>query len=261
MPPSPSPFPPATGLNKVPEVVLTFWVIKIMATTVGETAADFLSVGLNFGLNGTSLVMAVGLAAALVLQLRSRRYEPWIYWLVVVLMSIVGTLMTDNLSDNLGVSLVTTTAVFSVALAATFAIWYASERTLSVHTIISRKRELAYWLAILLAFALGTAAGDLMAEKLGLGYGLSLLIFGASIAATYAAYRLLDMNPVLAFWIAYVLTRPLGASFGDLLSQPADAGGIGLGTVLTSVIFLVVIAALTAAHTVQRRRLMAKPSA
>ncbi len=251
--------PPAM-MNKVPEVVLTFWIIKVMATTVGETAADFLNTGLNLGLNGTSLVMGAGLAAALVVQVRSRAYEPWMYWVVVVLMSIVGTLITDNLTDKLGVSLFVTTAVFSVALAATFASWYASEHTLSVHTIVTRRRELAYWLAILLAFALGTAAGDLMAEKLNLGYGPSLLIFGASIAATYAAYRMLAINGVLAFWVAYILTRPLGASFGDLLSQPADAGGLGLGTVLTSVLFLAVIAGLVIAHTMHRRRIAAQPA-
>ena len=251
--------PPAM-MNKVPEVVLTFWIIKVMATTVGETAADFLNTGLNLGLNGTSLVMGAGLAAALVVQVRSRAYEPWMYWVVVVLMSIVGTLITDNLTDKLAVSLFVTTVVFSVALAATFASWYASEHTLSVHTIVTRRRELAYWLAILLAFALGTGAGDLMAEKLNLGYGPSLLIFGASIAATYAAYRMLAINGVLAFWVAYILTRPLGASFGDLLSQPADAGGLGLGTVLTSVLFLAVIAGLVIAHTMHRRRIAAQPA-
>jgi uncharacterized membrane-anchored protein len=246
-------------LNKVPEVTLIFWIIKIMATTVGETAADFLNVRLNLGLNGTSLVMSGALLVALLVQLRARRYVPWMYWVTVVFVSVVGTLITDNLTDNLGISLFVTAAVFSVALAATFATWQASEGTLSVHTIVTTKRELFYWAAILLTFALGTASGDLLAEKLQLGYGLSALIVGALIAAVYAAYRLFALNAVLAFWIAYVLTRPLGASFGDLLSQPAVNGGMGLGTVLTSFIFLSVIALLIVVLTLRPQAPGAQP--
>ena len=170
-------------------------------------------------------------------------------------MSVVGTLITDNLTDNLGISLFVTTAVFSAALATTFAAWYAIERTLSVHTIITRRRELFYWAAILFTFALGTAAGDLMAEKLQLGYGPSALIFGALIAATYAAHRFFGANAILAFWIAYVLTRPFGASCGDLLSQSAGDGGLGLGTIMTSFIFLSVIVGLVAFLTLSRNRL------
>ena len=231
-------------LNKVPEITIFFWTIKIMATTVGETGADFLNMKLGFGLNGTSVVMAVLLAATLFAQVRARQYIPWLYWVTVVLVSVVGTLITDNLTDNLGVSLFVSTSVFAVALVATFAAWYASERTLSIHTIFTRKRELLYWAAILFTFALGTAAGDLMAEQLQLGYGLSTIIFAAMIAATAAAYYVLDTNSVLTFWIAYILTRPLGASFGDLLSQPRANGGLGLGTTGTSVLFLAIILGL-----------------
>ncbi|MCC6718304.1 MAG: hypothetical protein IT555_10495 [Acetobacteraceae bacterium] len=257
--------PPAlsldTMLNKVPEVTLVFWIIKIMATTVGETAADFLNVTLNLGLNGTSVVMGGALLVALLIQIRARRYIPWAYWLAVVFVSVVGTLITDNLTDNLGVNLFVTTAVFSVALAATFFAWHASERTLSVHTIVTTKRELFYWAAILFTFALGTASGDLMAEKLQLGYGLSALVVGALIAATYACYRLFALNAVLAFWIAYVLTRPLGASFGDLLSQPLANGGLGLGTTVTSFIFLAVISGLVVLLTLRRRPVAVLPGA
>ena len=231
-------------LNKVPEVTLYFWVVKILATTVGETGADFLSVKLGFGLNGTSLVMGSLLVAVLLVHLRARQYIPWLYWVTVVLMSVVGTLITDNLTDKLGVSLFVSTAAFSTALAATFAAWYASERTLSVHTIVTTRRELFYWAAILFTFALGTAGGDLMAEKLQLGYGPSALIFASAIAAIAAAFYVLKANAILAFWAAYVLTRPLGASIGDLLSQQRADGGLGLGTMGTSALFLTIITSL-----------------
>ncbi len=247
-------------LNKVPAITLGFWIAKIMATTVGETGADLLNVRLNLGLGGTSAVMAVLLLAVLLAQLRARRYVPWLYWLTVVLVSVVGTLITDNITDNLGVSLFVTSAVFSLALAAAFAGWYGSERTLSVHTIVTMKRELFYWTAILLTFALGTAAGDLAAERLQLGYGVAALAFGALIAATYLVYRLFNMNAILAFWIAYVLTRPFGASCGDLLSQPLADGGLGLGTIATSFLFLLTIVSLVAVFTTRAARLFARPN-
>jgi uncharacterized membrane-anchored protein len=241
-------------LNKVPEVTLAFWVIKILATTVGETGADFIAVTMNFGLNGTSIIMGVLLAGVLALQLRTRRYVPWVYWLTTVLVSVVGTLVTDNMVDNLGVTLPMATAIFAVALSATFAAWYASERTLSIHSIHTTRREVFYWAAILFTFALGTAAGDLAAEGLQIGYAWSAVIFSGLIAAVTAAHYGLKANAILAFWIAYILTRPLGASLGDLLSQPADAGGLGLGTVVTSGLFLAVILALVVWLTANRRQ-------
>ena len=240
-------------LNKVPEVTIFFWIIKIMATTVGETTADFLNVHLNLGLTGTAMATGVLLVAFLVAQMNAKKYVPWIYWMTVVLLSIFGTLLTDNLVDGFGVSLQTTTAVFSVALAATFAAWYASERTLSIHSITTTRRELFYWAAILFTFALGTAAGDFAAEGLQLGYAAAALIYGGLIAAVAAAYYVLNLNAIAAFWIAYVLTRPFGASCGDLLSQPLSNGGLGLGTVSTSIIFLVIIIGLVAYLTVSRK--------
>jgi uncharacterized membrane-anchored protein len=224
-------------LNKVPEVTLYFWIIKILCTTVGETFADFLNTALGFGLSGTSVVMGVLLIVVLFFQFRARKYVPSIYWLSVVLISVVGTLITDNLTDNLGISLESTTIVFAIILAIVFAIWYRIERTLSIHSILTTRREAFYWLAILFTFALGTAAGDLSAEKFALGYLLSAFIFGGLIAGIYAAYRF-RLNPVLAFWLAYILTRPLGASIGDYLSQAPADGGLGLGTTVTSFIFL-----------------------
>ena len=229
--------------NKVPAITLVFWIIKVLATTVGETFADVLSTTLKLGLTVTSWVMAALLVIALVIQVRSRKYVPTIYWIVVVLISVVGTLISDNLVDNLGVSLVTTSIIFAVALAVVFAIWYRFERTLSVHTIYTTRRELFYWAAILFTFSLGTSAGDLVSERLGLGYALAALIFAAAIGVVVIAHRF-GMNGILAFWIAYILTRPLGASLGDLLTQARTAGGLGLGTIGTSVIFLAVIVSL-----------------
>lgn len=228
-------------LNKVPEITIYFWIIKILCTTVGETAADFLNSNLHLGLTGTTFIMGSLLSITLIFQFMVRRYVPGIYWLVVVLISVVGTLITDNLTDNFGVSLETTTIIFGVALAVTFAVWYACEKTLSVHTIYTLRRETFYWLAILFTFALGTAAGDLTAEKLNLGYVVAAIMFGALIAIVAVAHLRFKLNAVLAFWIAYILTRPLGASLGDYLTQPKDDGGLGLGTILTSILFLVVI--------------------
>ncbi|PWC48095.1 hypothetical protein TSA6c_16775 [Azospirillum sp. TSA6c] len=232
-------------LNKVPEITLIFWIIKIMSTTVGETGADYLAVHVGLGTGLTGGIMALLLGGALLLQLRARAYVPWIYWLTVVLVSVVGTQITDALTDGLDVSLYVSTTVFAVALAATFATWYAAERTLSIHTIVTRRREVFYWTAILFTFALGTAAGDLATEALQLGFRLGVLVFGGLIAlVTLAYYR--GANPILTFWIAYVLTRPLGASLGDFLSQAQQYGGLGLGTIMTSAVFLVVIVALVA---------------
>ena len=224
--------------NRVPDVTVEFWLIKLLAVTMGETAADYLAVNLGLGLTVTSLIMTGVLIVALVLQFAQKRYVPWAYWLAVVLISIVGTLITDNLVDNFGVRLQTTTIAFSVALAATFAVWYASERTLSIHTIVTTRREIFYWLAILFTFSLGTAAGDLVAESFDMGYLTSGLLFGGVIALIALAWYLLHLDGILAFWLAYILTRPLGASFGDLLSQPAEYGGLGFGTTFTSLIFL-----------------------
>ena len=240
-------------LSKVPEVTLYFWIIKIMATTVGETGADFLNTTLNFGLTDTTYIIGSLLLVGLFFQFRAQRYVPSLYWLCVVLISVVGTLITDNLTDNFGVSLVTTTMVFAVLLGATFATWWAQEKSLSIHSISTLRREAFYWLAILFTFALGTAAGDLVAEGLSLGFWLSAVMFGALIALVALAHYRFGLNAVLAFWIAYILTRPLGASLGDYLSQPAGDGGLGLGTVGTSALFLTVILGVVTYLTRTRR--------
>lgn len=248
-------FEARTLLNKVPEITIAFWVIKVMSTTVGETAADFLNSNLGWGLTNTSLVMAALFLAALAWQFRSARYTPIIYWTTVVFISVVGTLITDNLTDGYGVPLWISTAVFSTALAVTFAVWYAVERTLSIHSIYTRRREAFYWLAILFTFSLGTAAGDGLSEGLALGYWTALLLFGAAIAVVTVAYYGFKINAVLAFWVAYILTRPLGASLGDLLTASKHNGGFGLSTTWISAAFFVVIIGLIWHMTRQEREL------
>jgi uncharacterized membrane-anchored protein len=248
-------------LNKVPEITLYFWVIKILCTTVGETAADLMNEELGLGLTNTTYIMTAGLLAVLIAQFRSRKYIPGVYWLAVVLISVVGTLITDNLVDNAGVPLMTTTIAFSAALALVFAVWYWSERTLSVHTIVTTRREAFYWAAILFTFALGTSAGDLFAEKLELGFLPSAGIFAGAIAVVTVAHLRFKLNAILAFWIAYILTRPLGASIGDWLSQPVEETGLGLGTILTSLIFLATILSLVVYLTITKRDLIAVSSA
>lgn len=233
--------PSELGLNRVPRVTADFWLIKLMAVTMGETAADYIAVNLGYGLTTASLIMSALLVVAMALQLVQKRYVPWAYWLAVVLVSVVGTLVTDNLVDNFGVALQTTAIVFSILLAVTFASWYAMEGTLSIHAVSTDRREAFYWLAILLTFALGTAVGDLVAEVFELGYLTTGIIFGAIIAVIAGAWYTGRIGGILAFWLAYILTRPLGASFGDLLSQPVEYGGMGLGTIYTSLLFLSVI--------------------
>lgn len=242
---------PSSTYNRVPKVTFDFWLIKLMAVTVGETAADLIDQNLGIGLAKTSYIMSGFLIAALVLQFAQKKYMPWIYWLTVVLVSVVGTLITDNLVDNLGYSLESTTIAFSIALAVTFSVWYGLEKTLSIHTIYTTRREAFYWLAILFTFALGTAAGDLASEGLGLGYLQAGLIYGALIALIAFGFYVFKMNGILAFWLAYILTRPMGASFGDLLSQPSTNGGLGFGTIVTSFFFFFCIAGIIAYMTIR----------
>jgi uncharacterized membrane-anchored protein len=228
-------------LNKVPEVTICFWIIKVLATTVGETAADLLATRLHFGLTITSYVMSAVFIAALIFQVRANRYVPSLYWLTVVLISVVGTLISDNLVDGRGISLVTTSVVFAANLAVVFLLWYRSEKTLSIHTIVTTRRELYYWGAILFTFAMGTSVGDLIAETLNLGYGPTTLVFAAMIGIVAFVHLVLKADAIVSFWIAYILTRPLGASIGDFLAKPVIADGLGWGTITTSLIFLAAI--------------------
>jgi uncharacterized membrane-anchored protein len=224
-------------LNKVPEVTVYFWIIKVLCTTVGESFADYINETLGFGLTNTTVVFSVALAVVMVVQFRLDRYVPGVYWLAVVLISVVGTLLTDNLTDARGVPLWISSTVFAVLLAAVFSVWYARERTLSIHSINTTQREGWYWLVVLVTFALGTAVGDWTLELTGWSPGTSILLPAGLIAAVFVAWRL-GAGPVLSFWLAYILTRPLGANIGDFLSSPRSEGGMGLGTLWTSVLFL-----------------------
>src|SRR3954447_5094813 len=231
-----------TMLNKVPEVTVFFWVIKILCTTVGESVADYINETLGFGLTNTTLLFTAALVVVLIVQFRLDRYVPGPYWLAVVLISVVGTLLTDNLTDARGVPLWLSSTVFAVLLACVFAAWYAREGTLSIHSINTTPREAWYWLVVLVTFALGTAVGDWTLELTGWSPGASILLPAGLLAAVFVAWKL-GMGPVLSFWLAYILTRPLGANIGDYLSAPKSEGGLGLGTLVTSVIFLATILA------------------
>lgn len=230
-------------LNKVPEVTAYFWIIKILCTTVGESFADYINETLGFGLTNTTVVFSAALIAVLILQFRRDRYMPGVYWLAVVLISVVGTLLTDNLTDARGVPLAVSTLVFTALLAAVFGIWYFKERTLSIHTIVTTPRESFYWLTVLVTFALGTSAGDWTLELTSWSPGVAVLLPFGLILAVLTAWKL-GAGPVLSFWLAYILTRPLGANIGDFLASPRSDGGLGLGTLGTSVVFLGTILAV-----------------
>ncbi len=229
-------------LNKVPEVTVFFWIIKVLCTTVGETFADYVNSTLGFGLTNTTLVFSAALVITLVVQFRLRQYVPGVYWLAVVLISVVGTLLTDNLTDAHNVPLSVSTSVFAIALCVVFGLWYARERTLSIHAINTTPREAWYWLTVLVTFALGTAAGDWTLELTGFTPGKAVLLPVALIALVFILWRL-GMGPVLSFWLAYILTRPLGANIGDFLGLGKADGGVGLGTAITSYLFFGVIVA------------------
>ena len=240
-------------LNKVPEVTVYFWIIKILCTTVGESFADYINETLGFGLTNTTILFGVAFAVTLVAQFRLRRYVPGVYWLTVVLVSVFGTLVTDNLTDGHNVPLWFSTTLFSVLLAIVFSIWYARERTLSIHTIVTTPREAWYWTAVLVTFALGTAVGDWTIELTGWSPGQSVLLPLALILGILVTWRFGITGPVFSFWIAYILTRPLGANIGDFLASPKADGGLGLGTLGTSVLFLGTILAVVVFLTITGR--------
>lgn len=205
-------------LSKVPEITIWFWIIKILCTTVGESFADWINMALGLGLTSTAVIFSGVMAIVLAMQLSLKRYVPGVYWLTVVVLSITGTLYTDILTDDLGVPLWVSSLVFSVILAVVFGYWFVKERTLSIHSITTTPREAYYWLAVLVTFALGTALGDWTLELTGWGPGVSILLPAALITIVTALWRF-GANPVLSFWIAYILTRPLGANIGDWLGS------------------------------------------
>lgn len=239
-------------LNKVPEVTLWFWVIKILCTTVGESFADWINMTLGVGLVNTAVLFTVVFVGVLAVQMRLRRYVPAVYWATVVVVSVTGTLYTDILTDQLGVPLWISTTVFSVLLAATFAVWWARERTLSIHSIVTTPREGFYWFAVLVTFALGTATGDWTLELTGWGPGFSILL-PLGLIALVTLLWFSGADTVLTFWVAYILTRPLGANIGDWFGLPRSEQGLGIGVFGTSLIFLGAILATVVHLSISRQ--------
>jgi uncharacterized membrane-anchored protein len=214
--------------RKVPEITVYFWILKLLTTAMGEVTSDYLVHLINPVI--AVMIGGIGLAVALVLQFSVRRYVIWIYWLAVVMVAVFGTMAADVLHIGLGVPYLVSTAFFLVTLAIIFAVWYASEKTLSIHSINTPRRELFYWAAVMATFALGTAAGDMTAITLHLGYFSSGVMFAVLIAVPALAYWRFGLNEIVAFWLAYILTRPLGASFADWVGKPQNLSGLGLGT-------------------------------
>lgn len=240
-------------MRKVPEITLIFWVIKVLTTAMGEAISDFLVYQINPVI--AVVLGSIGLAGAMTLQLLARRYVPWSYWLAVAMVAIFGTMAADVVHIGLGIPYLVSTAFFALALAVIFAAWYATEKTLSIHSIYTPRRELFYWSTVMATFALGTAAGDMTASTMGLGYFASGVIFGVLFALPALAYRLLNLNAIAVFWTAYILTRPFGASFADWAGKSKGLSGLGLGTGEVGVVLTVLIVILVGYLTVTRKDL------
>lgn len=238
-------------MNKVPEITLLFWIIKILTTGMGEVASDYLASHIDpvIAVAGAG----IALVASLVLQFSVRRYVAWIYWLNVIMVSIFGTMAADVVHVGFGVSYLASSIFFVVALAVIFTIWYASEKTLSIHSIYTRRRETFYWFTILTTFALGTAAGDMTATTMHLGYFYSGVMFAILIAIPALAYWLFGLNEVFTFWFAYIVTRPLGASFADWMGVSHDRGGLGLGTGSVTLVLTIIILCFVGYLTITRK--------
>ena len=241
---------PVALLRKVPEITAYFWIVKVLTTAMGESTSDYLVYHINPYL--AVLLGGVGLAAAMALQLAARHYVPWIYWLAVLLVAVFGTMAADAMHIQLGIPYVVSTAFFAVVLAIVFVTWYARERTLSIHSLNTRSRELFYWATVMVTFALGTATGDLTASTVGLGFFDSAVLFAAVIAIPAIAFRLRKMNAIVAFWFAYIVTRPLGASVADWLGKPRSSRGLDLGDGLVSLVFALLIVGFVGYLTVTR---------
>ncbi len=237
-------------LKKVPEITIYFWIIKLLTTAMGEVTSDFLVKNMDpviaVGLGG------LGLLISLILQFYVRKYIPWIYWLTVVMVAIFGTMAADVLHIGLGIPYLISTIFFAIVLSAIFILWYKTEKTLSIHSIFTPRREIFYWATVMATFALGTAAGDMTATTLGLGYLTSGILFTILFAIPAIGYFKFRVNEILAFWIAYILTRPLGASFADWVGRPTNLGGLGLGTgvvsLILTILIIIFVAYLTLTH-------------
>jgi uncharacterized membrane-anchored protein len=232
---------------KVPEIALMFWVLKLLTTGMGEAMSDFMG-SVNVPLAGATGLF--GLWFALRLQMRTREYRAAVYWFAVMMVAIFGTMAADGVHDGASIPYSVTTPLFAAIVAAVFLLWYRSEGTLSIHTINTRRREGFYWAAVLATFALGTAAGDLTATSMNLGFFGSIVLFASIIAIPAVGWWRFDMNPIFAFWFAYIVTRPLGASFADWFSKPHAITGLGLGdgtvSAITLTVFIVLVAYVSA---------------
>jgi uncharacterized membrane-anchored protein len=240
-----------TGARRVPEITAYFWIVKALSTAMGEATSDFL---VNRFHPGPAVVLGfVGFVVSIVLQFRMQRYWAWTYWFAVVMVGVFGTMAADVLHKGLGVPYIASTLLYAAVLAAVFVVWQRTERTLSIHSVDTPRREAFYWAAVVATFALGTAAGDLTATTFHLGYGWSIVLFAAIIAIPAVGYRWFGWNAVLSFWFAYVVTRPLGASFADYVGKPTSAGGLGVGDGTIAVILAAAIAGLVAYLAITRR--------
>jgi uncharacterized membrane-anchored protein len=238
--------------SKVPSITIWFWITKILTTAMGEATSDFLVGRLDPVL--AVLLGALAFAAALVLQFRTRQYVPWIYWLAVAMVAVFGTMAADVLHVGLGIPYTVSSALYAVILTIVFIVWYRSEKTLSIHDITTPRREAFYWAAVLTTFALGTATGDLSATTFGLGYLASGLLFMVAIALPAFAYWKFGLNEITAFWIAYILTRPLGASFADGAGKPHLSGGLGWGDGTVSIALSALIVVLVGCQAAKKTK-------
>ncbi len=238
-------------MRKVPEITVYFWIIKLLTTAIGESTSDFLVHTIDPVV--AVILGGVGFALALVLQLWARRYVTWIYWLAVVMVAVFGTMTADVVHIVLGVPYLTSSVVFAVMLAAIFVVWYLCEKTLSIHSIDTPRRELFYWATVIATFAVGTATGDLTATTFGLGYFTSGVLFLALITLPALAYWVFGLNEVFAFWLAYIITRPIGASFADWMGKPTSLRGIGLGPGHVSLALAVLIIGFVGYLTITRK--------
>ena len=244
------------AVTKVPQIAVIFWVIKLLTTALGESAADYSVVAINpyIAVVGGFVILVV----ALIFQFRAKRYQPVTYWFTVAMVAVFGTMAADVLHVQFGVSYLASTVFFALVMLGMFALWYRTEKTLSIHSIHTRRRETFYWLTIMATFALGTAAGDMTAMTLRLGYLTSIFVFAVLIAIPAAAYWLFKANAIVTFWCAYIITRPLGASIADWLGKPASIGGLGIGdgavTLALTITLIIAVGYVALTHTDSQRR-------
>jgi uncharacterized membrane-anchored protein len=236
--------PAEYAASKVPLITAFFWIIKLLSTAMGEATSDYMVKTIN---PVTAVLLgALGWAIAMVLQFRAKRYNAWIYWFAVVMVAVFGTQCADVLHIKFHIPYVVSTAFYAIVLAAIFVLWYRTEGTLSIHSIRTPRREAFYWATVLATFALGTATGDMTAKTVGLGYLTSGIVFSLAFVVVAVAHWKLGLNSILAFWIAYVLTRPIGASFADYLAFPKSVGGLNTGHAPVALVLTVIIVCLVA---------------